>query len=439
MIYPLADLAIMGAALVPALYLPHIDPHDLKLVLLDHAVVWLAVPFLFIAFSGTYRRVWSKARLSEYIILIVAFTSGVLVATAASVGITSHLSRLAVIEALLFWLFSFVGLVGLRLFPRMIQDFLPIIIRHQAIEGVERVACLVYGAGHSCTLFLKAKASNTANQTSHRIVVCLLDDDANLHGRTVYGHRVLGGIDKLKGAILKYGVQEIVITAFLDESILRELEACAVTHDVRIFRWRTDIRSQQVSDLHFSFDRTLGKMTSHLLAATPETVHNAIGCCLELSAKLAGADASCVVLFEPGKETIIQTYRWPIRDSRLLLDAAGSLEAKSFPYVLRQLKFKKRMAIPEVSGLPPVAREEQVFLEAQGVKSAVVVPLGRSGNLIGFMGYYGIRSHVIWEQSAVDLLQIQADVLALALMCMAATLPPDQTPFRASERVAQHV
>jgi UDP-N-acetylmuramyl pentapeptide phosphotransferase/UDP-N-acetylglucosamine-1-phosphate transferase len=439
MIYPLADLAIMGAALVPALYLPHIDPHDLKLVWLDHAVVWLAVPFLFIAFSGTYRRVWSKARLSEYIILIVAFTSGVLVATAASVGITSHLSRLAVIEALLFWLFSLVGLVGLRLFPRMIQDFLPIIIRHQAIEGVERVACLVYGAGYSCTLFLKAKASNTANQTSHRIVVCLLDDDANLHGRTVYGHRVLGGIDKLKGAILKYGVQEIVITAFLDESILRELEACAVTHDVRIFRWRTDIRSQQVSDLHFSFDRTLGKMTSHLLAATPETVHNAIGCCLELSAKLAGADASCVVLFEPGKETIIQTYRWPIRDSRLLLDAAGSLEAKSFPYVLRQLKVKKSIAIPEVSGMPPVAREEQVFLDAQGVKSAVVVPLGRSGKPIGFMGHYGVHSHVIWEKSAVDLLQIQADVLSLALMRLATPLPSDQVPSRAGELVEQHV
>ena len=439
MIYPLVDLVVMGAALVPSLYLSLLQISDFKSVWLDHIIIWVAIPFIFLAASGTYVRVWSRARLSEYIMLISAFTGGVLVSTAASVAMAPHLSRLAVIEAILFWLFSLMGLVGLRLFPRMIQDLLPIILRHQTIEGVERVACLVYGAGYSCTLFLKAKANDAANQTTHRVVVALLDDDANLHGRTVCGHRVLGGIDKLKGAIHKYGVQEIVITTFLDEAVLRELEQCAVSQQVRIFRWRTDIRSQQVSDLHFSFDRTVGKMTSHLLAATPETVHNAIGCCLELSAKLAGADASCVVLFEPGKETISRTYRWPVRDSRLLLDVDGSLEAKSFPYVLRQLKFKKRMAIPEVSGLPPVAREEQVFLEAQGVKSAVVVPLGRSGKLIGFMGHYGIRSHVIWEQSAVDLLQIQADVLALALMRMAAPLPPDQTPFRAGAIVAQHV
>lgn len=439
MVYPPADLVIMGAALLPAVYLPHIYPHDFKQLWLDHAVVWISIPFIFIAFSGAYRRVWSKARLSEYVLLIAALTGGVVVATAASVVSTPHLTRLALIEALLFWLFSLVGLVGLRLFPRLVQDVLPIIIRHQTIEGVERVACLVYGAGYSCTLFLKAKASEAANQTSHRMVVALLDDDTNLHGRTVYGHRVLGGIARLEEAILKYDVQEIVITAFLDEGILRQLESCAATHHVRIFRWRTDIRSQQVSDLHFSFDRTLGKMTSQLVAATPETVHKAIGRCLELSARLAGADASYVVLFDPGKETINRAYRWTVRDSQFLLDAPGSFAARSFPYVLRQLKFRKRIAIPKVSGLPPEAREEQVFLESQGVKSAVVVPLGGSGKLIGFMGYYGLHSHISWEKAAVDLLQIQADVLSLAIMQLVTSTSQEQVPFRAGEHVPHHV
>ena len=423
MIYPLVDLVVMGAALVPSLYLSLLQISDFKSVWLDHIIIWVAIPFIFLAASGTYVRVWSRARLSEYIMLISAFTGGVLVSTAASVAMAPHLSRLAVIEAILFWLFSLMGLVGLRLFPRMIQDLLPIILRHQTIEGVERVACLVYGAGYSCTLFLKAKANDAANQTTHRVVVALLDDDANLHGRTVCGHRVLGGIDQLKETIRKYGVQEIVITTFLDEAVLRELELCAVSQQVRIFRWRTDIRSQQVSDLHFSFDRTVGEMTSRLLAATPETLNVDIGHCLKLSAELAGADAGYAVLYTPGTETICRTYRWSVRESKLILNALDGMETISFPYLMGQFKQMQRVAIPKVSNLPAEAWVEKTFLESQGIKSAIGVPLGRNGKLIGFMGYYGIHSHMVWEKSAADLLQIQADVLTLALLRLSPSCP----------------
>jgi UDP-N-acetylmuramyl pentapeptide phosphotransferase/UDP-N-acetylglucosamine-1-phosphate transferase len=423
MIYPLVDLVLMGAALVPSLYLSLLQISDFKSVWLDHIIIWVAIPFIFLAASGTYVRVWSRARLSEYIMLISAFTGGVLVSTAASVAMAPHLSRLAVIEAILFWLFSLMGLVGLRLFPRMIQDLLPIILRHQTIEGVERVACLVYGAGYSCTLFLKAKANDAANQTTHRVVVALLDDDANLHGRTVCGHRVLGGIDQLKETIRKYGVQEIVITTFLDEAVLRELELCAVSQQVRIFRWRTDIRSQQVSDLHFSFDRTVGEMTSRLLAATPETLNVDIGHCLKLSAELAGADAGYAVLYTPGTETICRTYRWSVRESKLILNALDGMETISFPYLMGQFKQMQRVAIPKVSNLPAEAWVEKTFLESQGIKSAIGVPLGRNGKLIGFMGYYGIHSHMVWEKSAADLLQIQADVLTLALLRLSPSCP----------------
>lgn len=435
MIYPLADLVIMGAALVPALYLSRLYHGDFKTVWLNHIVIWVTIPFIFLAFSGAYGRVWSRARLSEYIMLISAFSGGVLVSTAASAVMAPYLSRFAVIEVILFWLFSLIGLVGGRLFPRMIQDFLPIILRHQTIEGVERVACLVYGAGYSCTLFLKATANDAASQTTHRVVVGLLDDDTNLHGRSVYGHRVLGGIDKLKGAIHKYGVREIVITTFLDEAVLRELEQCAASHQVRIFRWRTDIRSQQFSDMHFSFDRALGEMASRLLVATPQTLDKDIGRCLKLSADLAAADAGYAVLFAPGTETICRTYRWSVRESKLILNALEGMETISFPHVIGQLKREQRVAIPKVSDLPVEAWEEKAFLESQGIKSAIVVPLGRNGKLLGFMGYYGIHSHMIWEKSSVDLLQIQADVITLALLRVSAHLPqlaiepqPEWTP-----------
>jgi hypothetical protein len=39
------------------------------------------------------------------------------------------------------------------------------------------------------------------------------------------------------------------------------------------------------------------------------------------------------------------------------------------------------------------------------------------------MGYYGIHSHMVWEKSAADLLQIQADVLTLALLRLSPSCP----------------
>jgi hypothetical protein len=83
----------------------------------------------------------------------------------------------------------------------------------------------------------------------------------------------------------------------------------------------------------------------------------------------------------------------------------------------------QRVAIPKVSNLPAEAWVEKTFLESQGIKSAIGVPLGRNGKLIGFMGYYGIHSHMVWEKSAADLLQIQADVLTLALLRLSPSCP----------------
>jgi UDP-GlcNAc:undecaprenyl-phosphate GlcNAc-1-phosphate transferase len=260
-LYPVADLITMAVALILAVSLTHAEAGTLKNLWLQHAVVWMSVPFLFLATSRMYLRVWSRARITDYVIMALATAAGAIVASAISAMLIPHDFQVMVIETNLFGGLTIIGLMGIRLLPRIVQDFLPLILRHQPIEGVVRVPCLIYGAGYGCTLFLRAKTHKTIHQTTHRVIVGLLDDDTNLHGRTVYGCRVLGGIEKLEESVIKHGVQEIVITAMLEESVFRRLEQFAASHKVRFFSW-----SVQETEL-----RTPGAPSAHLPALSPPT------------------------------------------------------------------------------------------------------------------------------------------------------------------------
>ena len=415
--YPLLDLLILATTLWLSVYLTHpLTNHALRDLWFDHALMWLSAPFLCLAASGTYSRVWSRARPTEYLIMILALIGGFVLAAACNVFTTGRLTRLQLGEAGIFAGMTILGLIGLRIFPRFIQDGLPLLLRHRNIDGVPKIPTLVYGAGYSYTLFMRAKSHKALTQKIHRVVVGLLDDDTNLHGRTVYGCRVLGGIETLEAAILEYGAREIVITTFLEQPILQELERCAEKHKVHIFRWRTDIRSQQFAGIHFSFDHCLREITSRLLTTTPESLETDIAHILQLSATFAEADNCYAALFAPGTETLDKTFLWAAKDSQLRMNAVENMNTLSFPYLMEQLRAQRIVRIHDVAQLPKEAGIEKAFLQLRGVQSAIVVPIGHNGNLLGFMGYYGVHSNVIWEEEAVSLLKLQGDIVALALL-----------------------
>lgn len=416
MVYPVADCVVLAASLLLSIYLTHpLMRQSLRVLWLDQSFVWITLPFICLVVSGTYSRVWSRARPTEYIVMMLAVAGGVVLATAFDVLVTHHLLRVQVGKSGLFAGLAIVTLIGMRIFPRVIQDGLPLLLRNGNIIGVPQVPIIVYGAGYSFMLFMQAKAHKAFSQKQHRIVMGVLDDDSNLHGRTVYGCRVMGGIEKLEAAITRSGAKEIVITTYLNEPILRTLESCAERHKIPIFRWRTDIRSQQLAGVHFSFDRCLQETTNRILSARSVSLEDDMSHILRLSANFAEADSCYAVFFAFGTEIIEKKYRWAADDSPLRKNMIDNIQALRLSFLTRQLREQKIVRIHDVAGLPPEAHAEKSFLQTRGVQSAIVVPIGREGHLLGFMGYYGVHSNVIWEERAVSLLKLQADILALML------------------------
>jgi UDP-N-acetylmuramyl pentapeptide phosphotransferase/UDP-N-acetylglucosamine-1-phosphate transferase len=416
MAYPVADIIVLAIALLASLYLTQpLTHHSLRNLWFEYSFVWITPPFLCLAISGTYSRVWSRARPTEYLMLILAVTGGGIMATAIRILIAHGLSRLHLGESAVFTGTAILGLIGIRIFPRIIQDGLPLLLRNQEIAGVPKIFTLIYGAGHNFTLFMRVKSNDAIMQKQQRVVVGLLDDDPNLRGRTVYGCRVLGGIEKLEEAILRSKAQEIVITTFLNQSALAEIERCAKKHKVRIFLWRTDIRSQRLAGIHFSFDRCVRETTSRLLAATPVTFESDLTRILELSATFAEADSCSVAIFIPGTERVARELFWDAN-----ADTCGRTPTLPSPCLMRQLREQGVLQFYDVDRLPPEAGAAKAFLQARGAQSAMIVSIGQGENRLGFIGYYGLHSDTVWEEQALSLLKLQADILALTLRSLPA-------------------
>ncbi len=243
MLYPALDLTILALTLAVVLILTPSFTENFNHLFLSRVAIWVTIPFLIVAGSGAYRRVWSRARILDFVTLIIAFSGGVWISVAVSTVLIEPLCNRDVLQAFLFWGIGLVGLACSRLLPYVMQDILPFLLRNTSIEAdLERVPCLVYGAGRSGTLFLRDSAIIAAIHVRQRIVIGLLDDDPNVYGRTVYGYRVFGGIERLEQVVGRYGIKEIVITTHLNESAYHMLKQFAETHDVHILRWRTEIR-----------------------------------------------------------------------------------------------------------------------------------------------------------------------------------------------------
>jgi FlaA1/EpsC-like NDP-sugar epimerase len=70
---------------------------------------------------------------------------------------------------------------------------------------------LVYGAGDTGKSIVLAWRNIQPNGAERIRVVGFLDDDPNLKNKIIFGHKVLGGLERLEATLLKEGVNEIIV------------------------------------------------------------------------------------------------------------------------------------------------------------------------------------------------------------------------------------
>ncbi len=238
--YPAVDVCALGLALAIGTYFSgqFENLHGWKNLWTDQIAVWVGIPFLCIFMARTYSRVWSRARISEFIMLGSGIVAGALVAA----GITAVVDIISIpsliLQTILHTTVSITLIAGVRALPRAIIDAMA----GQDHAGDSRRAFLI-GASPQAALYVMDQGLRLANDKSSTHVIGYIDNNRQLHGRYVGGQLVHGGIDHLEAEIEAHDIDMLVIIDNLGDKDMQAVTTLADRMGIDVYAWQTGIRT----------------------------------------------------------------------------------------------------------------------------------------------------------------------------------------------------
>lgn len=239
-LYPVFDFMLLSSALYLALFLVvDMPPRYLKSIWLNLVAQWCSVPFIALIFANTYRRVWSRARVADFVFLAVTLLASIV----ANLGLTIILSEVSPLQltklSITYFFVACTLTIGWRAMPRIVRELM-------ASRGSSRLAAkqrkvLIYGAGDRCSLFLKQHGYASIIGGSKFSIAGLIDDDRNLRKRIVFGLPVLGELADIPAILRLHGVHEIIVACSLTAEKRERLAQIAEDGGVQLSRWHMDL------------------------------------------------------------------------------------------------------------------------------------------------------------------------------------------------------
>ncbi len=193
------------------------------------------VPVFFaLVFFHAYSTVWSRARISNYVRLVVAVFAGVLACDAVIILMGyPHVHMLAFTA--LYAQNAFFALVALRFARPIVRDLFYALDSARLADDPATSRILVYGAGLRYSTF-RSELVRGASRNS-RIIVGLLDDNILLRGHCIGGIRVCGSLSSAKSVIRALRADTVVIACQLTPVRLRLAQKVFAEAGARVTLW----------------------------------------------------------------------------------------------------------------------------------------------------------------------------------------------------------
>ncbi|MFN3532814.1 MAG: diguanylate cyclase domain-containing protein [Candidatus Brocadia sp.] len=105
------------------------------------------------------------------------------------------------------------------------------------------------------------------------------------------------------------------------------------------------------------------------------------------------------------------THEWCDEGVTPEIQHLRNLPTAMFPWWMENLRAGNVIHIPDVSKMPPERDFEKAFLEKQGIKSLLVLPIYAEADLVGFLGFDNVVTAGPWHEEDITLLRIMAEIL----------------------------
>lgn len=145
-----------------------------------------------------------------------------------------------------------------------------------------------------------------------------------------------------------------------------------------------------------------------------DNLSEAIDLALAKIGKASRSSRAYVFEFDHEKETMSNTYEWCGEGVSPEIDNLQGLPISLFPWWIEKISTGKVLNIFDVDKLEEAAQAEKEILQAQGIKSVLVLPIYFSGVLHGFVGLDDCLHTSKWMEEDEVLLGLAADIFSNA-------------------------
>mgnify|MGYP006276538145 CR=1 FL=1 len=136
---------------------------------------------------------------------------------------------------------------------------------------------------------------------------------------------------------------------------------------------------------------------------------------LRLIGEQVQADRAYVFLFTDDLHLMDNTHEWCAKGIEPQIDQLQNLPTELFPWWMKQIRSDQVIHIPRVDQLPEEASAEKEILEAQDIRSLIVIPLSTGSIPFGYIGFDAVRNTSNWQPDTVSVLKLAGGVIANAL------------------------
>ncbi|MGH9669812.1 MAG: GAF domain-containing protein [Terriglobales bacterium] len=136
---------------------------------------------------------------------------------------------------------------------------------------------------------------------------------------------------------------------------------------------------------------------------------------LGILGEFAGAQRSYIGLVSEDGGRIRHTHQWCVEGVEPLESGPQGYSADAFPWWVQKLKNLEDVHIPDPAQLPEEASQEREFLQANKVRSTLMVPLRYGPALTGVLGFDSLQRPQSWSEEMIALLKIAGVVFGNAI------------------------
>ncbi|OPL09726.1 MAG: hypothetical protein AVO34_13230, partial [Firmicutes bacterium ML8_F2] len=187
----------------------------------------------------------------------------------------------------------------------------------------------------------------------------------------------------------------------------------------------TDITSLKQTEENLRYQLELEKLVSEISAylgsLSAEQLNEGISTALKMAGEYFQVDRSYMFQFSSDGLTRNLTHEWCAAGVKPQKDSLPDQPLTNLPWWTEKVKSKNCIHIPAVESLPPEAEREKREFKAQELNALIYVPIIKTGQLIGVLGFEAVKQKMEWTKEHETHLLIIAELISSALTRYQAT------------------